>query len=86
MIHTPKIQAPNPRSTMGSMLGLETQKTRAKNKYMLRAELAGANVKPMSESGQPTCASEDHSFMGRKPGSSATLPGWNQAKKWLGDG
>ena len=32
-----------------------------------------------------TCATEDHSFMTRKPGGSDTLPGWEKAKSALGN-
>lgn len=31
-----------------------------------------------------TCATEDHSFMGTKPGGSDALPGWNVLKDKLG--
>ena len=69
---------------MGDVLGLQQQKTLAENKYMERAELASSNERPMSEHGEPTCASEDHSFMGRKPGGSETLPGWDTVKNVFG--
>lgn len=77
------IQASNPRSQMGNFLGLQDQKTRAENKFLERADLAAANVKPTGEQGEPTCAGEDHSFMGHKPGGSHTLPGWGKAKNVL---
>ncbi|OGM45193.1 hypothetical protein ABOM_005846 [Aspergillus bombycis] len=32
-----------------------------------------------------TCATEDHSFMTKKPGGSDTLPGWEKAKGALGN-
>ena len=69
---------------MGSVLGLQDQKLRAENKYMERADLADANARPMSEHGQPTCASEDHSFMCHKPGGSGTMPGWDMARNIIG--
>ena len=78
------MQARNPRSTIGNFLGLQDQKTRAENKYLERADYATADLKATSESGEPTCASEDHSFMGNKPGGSQTLPGWGTAKNVLG--
>lgn len=31
-----------------------------------------------------TCATEDHSFMERKPGGSGALPGWETMKDKLG--
>ncbi|KAJ5105744.1 FAD dependent oxidoreductase [Penicillium alfredii] len=74
------ITAHNARSTAGEFLGLQDQKTRAENKFLSRADLAAANVKPMTESGEPTCASEDHTFMGHWPGGSNTLPGWDTVK------
>ncbi|CAP79429.1 Pc19g00130 [Penicillium rubens Wisconsin 54-1255] len=33
--------------------------------------------------GVPTCVTEDHSFMERKPGGPDTLPGWKAAKNIL---
>ncbi|KAJ5594973.1 uncharacterized protein N7459_001181 [Penicillium hispanicum] len=78
------VDARNPRATMGSMLGLHDQKARAENKYMERADLAQANTKPMSEHGQPTCASEDHTFMCHRAGGSHTMPGWGTVKNIFG--
>lgn len=77
-------QAPNAKSTMGGFLGLQDQKSRAENKYLQRADLADANVKPMNDKGDPTCASEDHTFMGQKPGGSDALPGWDTIKSFAG--
>ncbi|KAJ5173303.1 hypothetical protein N7492_005896 [Penicillium capsulatum] len=74
----------NPRGTMGKFLGLHEQKTRAENKYMARADYTAANVKPMSENGEPTCASEDHTFMYHKPGGNDTWPGWDTFKNIFG--
>ncbi|KAJ5327927.1 hypothetical protein N7541_009034 [Penicillium brevicompactum] len=77
------VDAPTGRSTMGEFLGLKDQKSRAENKYFQRAEMAEGND-PMNTAGDPTCASEDHSFMGQKPGGSETLPGWNKMKEFAG--
>lgn len=77
-------QASNPRSTSGEFRGLQDQKTRAENKFMERVDLVEANVKPTNAQGEPTCASEDHSFMGQKPGGSETLPGWETVKNTIG--
>ncbi|KAJ5669783.1 hypothetical protein N7462_010853 [Penicillium macrosclerotiorum] len=78
------VAAHNPRSTIGQFLGLQDQKTRAENKFLTRAELAAANVRPMNDHGEPTCDTEDHSFMGSKPGASDTLPGWDTVKNIFG--
>ncbi|KAJ5776286.1 uncharacterized protein N7511_001297 [Penicillium nucicola] len=67
--------ATDARSTMGSFLGLNDQKSRAESKYLQRAGLAGDSSRPVNDQGEPTCASEDHSFMGRKPGNEGSLPG-----------
>ncbi|KAJ5826116.1 hypothetical protein N7474_003254 [Penicillium riverlandense] len=74
----------NPRSSFGNFFGLQEQKTRAENKFMEKADLAAADAPPTTESGEPTCAGEDHSFMQRKPGCPDTLPGWEKAKDVLG--
>lgn len=68
---------------MGEALGLQQQKTRAKHNYLKRSDDA-AHVKPMSEHGEPTCASEDHSFMNHPPGGSATMPGWGTMRNVMG--
>ncbi|KAJ5613023.1 hypothetical protein N7510_006217 [Penicillium lagena] len=78
------VAAENPRSSFGNFLGLQEQKTRAENKFMDRADLAAADAPPTTESGEPTCAGEDHTFMQRKPGCSNTLPGWETAKHVFG--
>ncbi|KAJ5090054.1 hypothetical protein N7532_008738 [Penicillium argentinense] len=70
--------------TMGSFLGLRDQKTRAENKYLERVDLASDGMKPMTDSGEPTCATEDHSFMSHKPGGSETMPGWGTMKNVFG--
>ena len=32
---------------------------------------------------RPSCETEDHSFMGHRPGCSQTLPGWSTAKEMV---
>ncbi|KAJ6128724.1 hypothetical protein N7471_009941 [Penicillium samsonianum] len=76
--------ATNPRSTMGDFLALNDQKTRAQNKYLERESLLHAEVKPMNVEGEPTCATEDHSFMSRKAGDPDTYPGWSTLKNFFG--
>lgn len=68
--------------TMGNFRGLRDQKSRAENKYT--ADLASVNIKRTTESGEPTCESEDHSFMGKKPGGGDTWPGWETVKNLFG--
>ncbi|KAJ5773096.1 hypothetical protein N7457_007992 [Penicillium paradoxum] len=75
--------APNPRATMGEFLGLYDQKSRAEQKYLHRETLADPNVRATTEQGEPTCVTEDHSFMGHKAGDPDTLPGWNTFKKFI---
>ncbi|KAJ6027975.1 hypothetical protein N7540_003551 [Penicillium herquei] len=77
------VEAPNPRATMGDTLGLQQQKTRAKYHFLQRSDEA-ADVKPMSEHGEPTCASEDHTFMNHRPGGSKTMPGWGTMRNVMG--
>jgi hypothetical protein len=62
---------------------LKDQKARAENKFMERAGIT-EDVKPFTDSGEPTCAGEDHSFAGRKPGGSDALPGWESTKNFFG--
>lgn len=69
---------------MGEFLGLQDQKSRAENKYLQRADLAGDNPCSMTGAGEPTCVNEDHTFMDQKPGGSDTLPGWNTLKEFAG--
>jgi len=80
------VAASNPRSSFGNFLGLQEQKTRAENKLMNRVDLAADNAPKTTESGEPTCAGEDHTFMQRKPGCPDTLPGWETAKHVFGGG
>lgn len=80
------IQPSNPHETMGSFLGLSDQKSRAEAKYLARADLAGDDsTKTTTDSGEPTCSGEDHSFMGTKPGGADTLPGWETMKNLAGN-
>ena len=69
---------------MGGFLGLNDQKSRAQNKYLQRADLAGASSSSTNNRGEPTCATEDHSFMGRQPGEADTLPGWHTIRDTTG--
>jgi hypothetical protein len=71
---------------MGDFLGLQDQKSRAENKYLQRVDLAEGNASPMNSQGEPTCATEDHSFMGEKAGGSDTLPGWHAIKNLVNGG
>jgi hypothetical protein len=77
-------QAQNARSTMGSFLGLSDQKSRSANKYLQRANQLDDDAKPMTAAGEPTCATEDHSFMGKKAGDPDTYPGWDTFKSITG--
>ncbi|KAJ5244948.1 FAD dependent oxidoreductase [Penicillium chrysogenum] len=78
------VAARNPASTTGKFLGLEDQTGRAERKDLEHVDLAANDVEPTTTSGgQPTCATEDHSFMERKPGGPDTLPGWKAAKNIL---
>ena len=78
------MQATNPKSTMGDFLALSDQKTRAQNKFLERENLLGSNDRPMNAEGEPTCVSEDHSFMNHKAGAPDTYPGWSTVKNFLG--
>lgn len=71
---------------MGAAAGLQHHKTRAKYQFLDQsAQLDdAANVKPMSVHGEPTCASEDHSFMNHRPGGSQTWPGWGTMRNIMG--
>ncbi|KAJ5283492.1 FAD dependent oxidoreductase [Penicillium chrysogenum] len=78
------VAAHNPASTTGKFLGLEDQTGRAERKYLEHVDLAANDAEPTATSGgEPTCATEDHSFMERKPGGPDTLPGWKAAKNIL---
>ncbi|KAJ5835837.1 hypothetical protein N7447_001863 [Penicillium robsamsonii] len=76
--------ATNPRSTMGDFHALHEQKTRGQNKFLQRESLIDSDVKPMNAEGEPTCASEDHSFMNHKAGDPDTYPGWSTFKSFFG--
>lgn len=69
---------------MGDFGALQDQKTRGQNKFIQRENLAGANVNPMNAQGEPTCATEDHSFMTHKAGDPDTYPGWGTFKNFFG--
>lgn len=69
---------------MGDFLALNDQKTRAQNKYLERESLLQSEVKPMNVQGEPTCATEDHSFMSHKAGDPDTYPGWSTLKNFFG--
>ncbi|KGO69304.1 hypothetical protein PITC_095030 [Penicillium italicum] len=74
----------NPASTTGNFLGLEDQKGHGEHKYLERVNLAANDTQSPTTSGEElTCATEDHSFMERKPGGPDTLPGWKAAKSVL---
>ncbi|KAJ5237536.1 hypothetical protein N7489_007627 [Penicillium chrysogenum] len=77
-------EATNPRSTMGDFLALDDQKTRGQSKFVQRQNLVDNNVAPMNAQGEPTCATEDHSFMRRKAGDPDTYPGWGAFKSFFG--
>ncbi|RJE19811.1 hypothetical protein PHISCL_07863 [Aspergillus sclerotialis] len=73
--------APNPRATIGQYLGLTSQKAAAGSKNQERFdEAAASSMDRNSERGEPTCESEDHSFMQHRPGCPGTLPGWGKTK------
>lgn len=69
---------------MGDFLSLQEQKTSGQNKFIQRENLADTNVKPMNAAGEPTCATEDHSFMTHKAGDPDTYPGWSTFKNIFG--
>ncbi|KAF3388646.1 hypothetical protein F1880_003824 [Penicillium rolfsii] len=73
------VAAHNPASTIGGFLGLKDQKTRAENNFLARADVVSGNPESTEHAG-PTCSTEDHSFMGTKPGGSDALPGWETVK------
>ncbi|KAJ5702287.1 hypothetical protein N7488_009835 [Penicillium malachiteum] len=64
-------------------LVFSSTKTRAKYHFLQRSDEA-ADEKPMSAHGEPTCASEDHSFMSHRPGGSKTMPGWGTMRNVMG--
>jgi len=79
------IDPSNPHEIMGDFLGLRDQKSRAEAKYLARVGHAGDDVKSTTDSGEPTCSGEDHSFMGTKPGGADTYPGWGTIKNIFGN-
>ncbi|RMJ23508.1 hypothetical protein PHISP_05630 [Aspergillus sp. HF37] len=72
--------APNPQSTIGNFLGLSSQKGIAGTHNEERFDRAAGHADRTTQSGEPTCEGEDHSFMTHRPGCSQTLPGWGKAK------
>ncbi|KAJ5796375.1 uncharacterized protein N7518_004915 [Penicillium psychrosexuale] len=74
----------NPKSTMGDFLSLSDQKTRAQNKFIERENMLESNALPMNAEGEPTCVTEDHSFMNHKAGAPDTYPGWSTVKNIFG--
>lgn len=67
-------QAPNPRATIGGFLGLSSQKSMAGERNEERY------IPHDKQTGEPTCNTEDHSFMEHRPGRPGTLPGWEKMK------
>ncbi|PYH44130.1 uncharacterized protein BP01DRAFT_89307 [Aspergillus saccharolyticus JOP 1030-1] len=63
--------------TTPELSSITDQKTRAENKFLGRFD-EGQGMQ------EGTCATEDHSFMERKPGGSGALPGWETMKDKLG--
>jgi len=74
------IAAHNPRSTIGGFLGLRDQKTRAENNFLAQSDQVSETGGTSEERTGTTCTTEDHSFMGKKPGASDALPGWQTVK------
>ncbi|KAJ5273738.1 hypothetical protein N7478_008863 [Penicillium angulare] len=72
--------------TMADAMKSQQHKIHAKYGFLDQSESArhAAHVKPMSQHGEPTCASEDHSFMNHKPGGSRTMPGWGTMRNLMG--
>ncbi|KAL2012352.1 hypothetical protein VTN00DRAFT_5070 [Thermoascus crustaceus] len=81
MGHTPM---PNPAASMGSFLGLSEQKAAAGGHYKSKFEAAAGYEKPTTETGEPTCEAEDHSFAEHKPGCPETLTGYFKVKNIWG--
>ncbi|XRM42833.1 hypothetical protein ABZX51_006045 [Aspergillus tubingensis] len=63
--------------TTPALQGISQQKQAAEQKFMSRWDEG-------HDQREGTCATEDHSFMGTKPGGSDALPGWNVLKDKLG--
>lgn len=74
LMNIPRRQAPNARATVGGFLGLTSQKTMAGERNEERY------TSQDQQTGEPTCDTEDHSFMQHRPGCPGTLPGWGKAK------
>ncbi|KAL1986577.1 hypothetical protein VTN96DRAFT_6155 [Rasamsonia emersonii] len=71
---------PNPAASFGNFLGLQEQKHAAEYHSAHQFERAAGYEKATTESGEETCASEDHSFMYHTPGCPQNLPGANFIK------
>ncbi|RAH55328.1 hypothetical protein BO85DRAFT_479788 [Aspergillus piperis CBS 112811] len=63
--------------TTPALQGISQQKQAAEEKFMSRWDEG-------HDQREGTCATEDHSFMGTKPGGSDALPGWTVLKDKLG--
>lgn len=72
-------KATNAQSTIGGFLALQEQKGAAEGNYQQHAENMNLSDDPTALKG--TCETEDHSFMGHRPGHSHTLPGWSLSKE-----
>lgn len=70
-----------PANSSGNFIGLKNMKQRAKSHSHAQFEAAAGVQKPFTDSGEPTCMSEDHSFMFHKAGCPETLPGQNKLKE-----
>ncbi|KAJ5081791.1 hypothetical protein NUU61_010055 [Penicillium alfredii] len=77
-------QPSNFKTTTGQFQGLHDQKAHADDKYNTREYHATQDIKQTTVNGEPTCATEDHSFMGEQPGGNDTLPGWEKLKNIFG--
>jgi hypothetical protein len=68
---------------MGDFLALHEQKTSGQNKFYQRQSMVDNDIRPMNAQGEPTCASEDHTFMNHKPGGPDTYFGWHAMKNFF---
>jgi hypothetical protein len=74
---------PNPAASFGNFLTLQEQKQAAESNASARYDQAaydGGIQKPLTSTGEDTCATEDHSFKYHKPGCPQTLPGSEKIK------
>jgi hypothetical protein len=72
---------PTPADSFGNFIGLKNMKQRAKSHSHAQFEDAAGIDKPFTDSGEPTCMTEDHSFMFHKAGCPETLPGQTKLKE-----